>query len=226
MSYPKPTPIFHITSIKNLERILTVGELQSKVMIDQLQATYCNVAHESIQDRRSTVRINKGTGGTLHDYVPFYFAPRSPMLDAIRRGNVSGCNEPQEAIAHFMSYAEAIDSARLSYVFTNGHAIMQPLEIFNSLADIDKIDWEILLEPPLVGSYAKYWMDKYDPGKPKWADRKRRRQAEFLVYQKVPWPLIQRIGVMTESTAHEINKILKKFGLNTPVEVIKDWYYT
>ncbi|MGQ7112742.1 DarT ssDNA thymidine ADP-ribosyltransferase family protein, partial [Escherichia sp. TWPC-MK] len=32
------------------------------------------------QHRRSEMRVTCGPGGVVHDYVPFYFTKRSPML--------------------------------------------------------------------------------------------------------------------------------------------------
>jgi hypothetical protein len=33
-----------------------------------------------IQKRRGETEVSCAQGGTLHDYVPFYFTPHSPML--------------------------------------------------------------------------------------------------------------------------------------------------
>ncbi|MEQ1789319.1 MAG: DUF4433 domain-containing protein [Rickettsiales bacterium] len=225
MSYPKPTPLFHITSIRNLENILNAGALIAKNILVRERIDHCDIAYADLQDRRSRVIVPLGAGGCLHDYVPFYFAPRSPMLDAIRRGLVAGCNEPQENILHFVVEAESIATANVPFVFTNGHAIMQPIQFFNSLSDIDKVDWEIILEPPTIGGYAKYWQDNPFGSNPKWSDRKRRRQAEFLVYQRLSWQLINGICTMTESQADQIRQILRRFNLNTPVYVEPKWYY-
>lgn len=226
MTYPQPTPLFHITSIANLERILRAGALLAKSTLVRENVEHCDIAYADLQDRRSRTIIPSGSGRNLHDYVPFYFAPRSPMLDAIRRGLVSGCNEPQENILHLVVNAETIAAANVPFVFTNGHAIMQPLEVFDSLQDIDKVDWDIILETPTMGGYAKYWQDKHDnPHRPKWADRKRRRQAEFLVYQRLSWHLIQGIGTMTQGQAVEVEEILRRFGVATPVIAEPRWYH-
>ncbi len=225
MSYPIPTPIFHITSIKNLKMILDAGALTAKSFLDQEGCGYCNIAHEGIQNRRSTVVIDEDSGRVLNEYVPFYFAPRSPMLYAIKCGNVTGCMETQENILYFATTVEAIDSARLPYVFTNGHAIMQPLEVFDSISDVNQVDWETLLEPPLLGGYAKYWQDRQTPSKPKWSDRCRRRQAEFLVHQKVSWQYIKKIVVINEQMARKVRAILAGSGQAASVEVEQEWYY-
>ncbi len=225
VTIPNPTPLFHITSINNLSKILESGALLSKSLLDAEMRQYCNIAHSHIQQRRNNIAIPINKGGKLPDYVPFSFAPRSPMLDSIRRGNVASCQEPQENILHLVVYAQAIDKESLNYVFTTGHAIMQPLEFFDSLESINKVDWEILLEPPLLGGYAKYWNNKENPLKPKWIDRARIRQAEFLVHEKLSWHLIASVATMTEDKAIEVRAMLEKFDQIQPVRVMRNWYY-
>lgn len=76
----------------------------------------------------------------------------------------------------------------------------------------EAIDWEIMK--------ADYWNDTLEDG-----DRKRRRQAEFLVYQRVPWSLIRGIGVHNETVQGKVNRILKKLGTTSDVRVLPNYYY-
>lgn len=55
-------------------------------------------------------------------------------------------------------------------------------EYFTGLPELNRVDWPLMQET--------YWNDtQQDP------DRKRRRQAEFLVYKYLPWELITEIVV-------------------------------
>jgi len=81
--------------------------------------------------------------GTLHDYVPFYFAPRSPMLFTISRGNVPTCSN-QEPVVHLVTNIQAVQAAGLPFVFTDGHGIMQLTSFFEDLAQLDHVDWTIM----------------------------------------------------------------------------------
>lgn len=94
------TPVYHITLISNLESILKSGVLIAKSRLKQQQINYQNIAHLDIQNRRALIRVPCAAGGCLLDYVPFYFAPRSPMLYTIFRGNVQGYTEGQTPIIH------------------------------------------------------------------------------------------------------------------------------
>lgn len=209
---PNPTPIFHITPIENLRMILEVGELRAKRALDQEDTGYTNIAHRTIQDRRAHTLVPCGPGGVLHDYVPFYFGPRSPMLNTISKGNVEGFAGGQQSIAHLVSTVQAVQAAGLGFVFTDGHGTMAITDFYDDLGQLDEVDW------PLMS--ARYWFDIDDD-----LDRKRRRQAEFLVHQRFPVALIQEIGVINQQKKAETEAMLAEFGLTIPVAAKPGWYY-
>lgn len=209
-----PVWLYHITPISNLATIVQTGTLLAKNRLQTSEATYTSIAYEHIQDRRYSKTVPCGPGGVLHDYVPFYFAPRSPMLGAIHIGNVPGYTSDQRSILHLVTTAEAIAEAGLGFAFSDGHAVMGYTSFYDDLNDINTaIDWDIM--------ETKYWRDTQEDG-----DRKRRRQAEFLVYQAVPWPLIRGIGVMDEGIATEVNQILRQFGQTMTARLRPQWYYS
>ncbi len=76
------------------------------------------------------------------------------------------------------------------------------------------IDWEIM--------EAKYWADTDEDG-----DRKRRRQAEFLVNEFFPWRLIREIGVISPEMKQRVETQLKQFpNRHQPlVKIHREWYY-
>src|ERR1700739_3190349 len=95
---PNPLRVFHITAIPNLARIAASGALWSKNRLLAAGQAHENIAYENIQDRRARTSFPVSLGGVLHDYVPFHFAPRQPMLMAIHYGKVPGCKVKQEDI--------------------------------------------------------------------------------------------------------------------------------
>ncbi|MDH6100191.1 DUF4433 domain-containing protein [Anabaenopsis sp. FSS-46] len=209
-----PISIYHITHINNLPSILKSGELMAHSRLRQETIQYQDIAHGHIQDRRSMTLVPCGAGGTLHNYVPFYFAPRSPMLYAIHKNNVGQYRDGQTPILHLVSSAEAV-AAKLSFVFTDGHAIIQNTGFFADLEDLytdGVIDWKIMR--------TRSWRDTAEDG-----DRKRRRQAEFLVHQFLPWELIEEIGVINTTIQTQVKQILQTFNFHTPVRVNCKWYY-
>ena len=206
------TPIYHITHLRNLPSILEHGGLYANSLRLGRGIEHVNIAHTSIQDRRATTVVPLAPGGNLHDYVPFYFAPRSPMLYSIHRGNVEGYTEGEAPILHLVANAEAVAASGQGFVFTDGHAIMAFTDFYNDLRDLDKIDWEVIK--------AKYWRDTLDDN-----DRVRRRNAEFLVHQFVPWELIQAIGVMYKAVAVKVERMLRDSSRQVVTKLHKEWYY-
>lgn len=153
-----------------------------------------------------------GPGGYLDEYVPFYFGRRSPMLYTISRGNVEGYEEGQNPIVYCVSTAQAAQAAGLGFVFTDGHGVMDFTDFFDDLADLDEVDWPLM--------EARYWFDTdRDP------DRKRRRQAEFLVYQRFPWELIEEIGTVSQSVRRTVEGIVESSQHSPLVDVRRAWYY-
>lgn len=206
-------PIYHITHINNLTSILTSGGLIANSRLKTQQTNYLDIAHRQIQDRRVTTKVPCSTGGYLHDYVPFYFAPRSPMLYAIHKQNVATYSGGQQPIIHLVSEADTIKNSRLNFAFTDGHAIMAYSEFYDNLSDLESvIDWQLMK--------SQYWFDTEDD-----PNRKCRRQAEFLVHENCPWDLIQQIGVINHTIAQQVQQILTNFNLQTPVNIYPSWYY-
>ena len=203
------TFIYHITALDNLASIIKCKGIYCK---NQQPEGCRNIAYEDLQERRSSTIVPLHPGGTLHDYVPFYFAPKSPMLYAIYKGLINGYTDGQERILYIVTSVERIEEGNLDYVFTDGHAIMMLTDFFNDKTDLDKIDWEIMK--------SKYWHDTIEDG-----DRKRRRQAEFLLHQFLPITAILGIGVYDIEVKNEVDEELSRYGTQIPVKEFRDWYY-
>lgn len=208
---PNPTPIVHMTHISNLAAIIERGGLAAMTALGAEAANVTSIAYTSIQQQRATKLVPCGAGGCLHDYVPFYFCKRSPMLYTINRGNVR-CEGGQDAIVHFASTAQRVEEEELDFAFTDGHGIMSYTSFFDDLDKLSEIDW------PLISS--QYWADTADDG-----DRRRRRQAEFLVRDKFGWELIDEIVVRSAARKREVVDLIANLDHKPTVSVNPDWYY-
>jgi ssDNA thymidine ADP-ribosyltransferase, DarT len=210
---PQPTYLYHITHFDNLRAMIADGGLRTCGELRRTRTGYKDIAYSTLQDRRAQTLVPCGAKGTLHDYVPFYFAPRSPMLYAISRGIVPGYTEGQRPVVYLVTTAQAIQQAGLSFVFTDGHGIMQFSSFYDDLTQLHQVDWQIMRE--------RMWRDTVaDP------DRKRRRQAEFLVHQFVPWSLISSIAVMGKMMKAEVDAVLHNVNYAPAVSIRNDWYYS
>ena len=219
---PKPTTIFHITAIDNLPSIASTT-LLSKNQVGLKAIKFADIAFPTVQGHRSLKVVPVLPGGNLHDYVPFHFGPRSPMLKTIDSGNVPGCTYKQDDIVHLVTTVEAIEAAGLASVFTNYHAVKAFAEFFTDRKDLEKIDWELFFEQPQLAGYCRYWHNPYS--KPRYALRMETRQAEFLVRDSVPLAALGQIAVRTESMAERARTALKNTGWNPEIKIVPGWYY-
>jgi hypothetical protein len=209
---PRPTPIYRIMHVQNLPGVIDAGCIKCENQRLMVGSDYRSIAHQNIQARRHQTVVACGSGGTIHDYVPWYFAPCSPMLYANHKGNVATNPDGQQAIIYLVSTLEAVVAAGLPFVFTDGHAIMFNSNFYADLGHLDKVDW------PLMQS--KYWhaIDT-DP------DRPRRRQAEFLVHQSFPWNLVEEIAVYDEGRHAEVRTCLQAAVHQPNVRLRRAWYF-
>jgi len=84
---------------------------------------------------------------------------------------------------------------------------------YNDLNDLDKLDWSIIFD--------KYWHDI----PPLITDRKRKRQAEFLVYNHIPLSCIIGIGVINKEAEHIVKKMITESGQLLSVHLKPNWYF-
>jgi hypothetical protein len=214
MSMPDPTPIYRIMHVDNLRICLQRKGLPACNHTPDDGLAYKKIHNEDIQSNRRIRRIPCGPRGVIHDYVPFYFGPRSPMLYQLHTGWVAGYDEGQEPLVYAVSTAQAVADAGLGFVFSDGHGIARITKWFDDLADLDKLDWEAI--------YSTWWKDDLDH-----MDRQRRKQAEFLVHESCDWRLIQEIGVLNNRMKTRVTNILNEFAakLRRPVHIRRPWYY-
>lgn len=199
--------LYHLTHINNLPSILQRESLWSHACIKTHEVSYSDVANQDVQTRRERTKIPIGMCGNLHDYVPFYFAPRSPMLYVIGRQH-----PPQQNMVYFMTSTAMIQQHCPAFVFTDAHAIRRLTNFYEELTDLDKIDWPIMK--------ATIWTDTdEDP------NRKARRQAEFLVHNEVPLKACLGFAVYDEQIKHRVEQLLQQNGISLPVAVRRPFYF-
>ena len=165
----RKTPIFHITSILNLDSILKYSKLLALNYLREID--FKSIANNDVQSRRSQISINHPPYGTLHDYVPFYFAPRSPMLYANKETRHEG-STAQEQIIYLISSTQSIINKGVQCIFYDMHPVLANARCFYKFDDINNIKWEIFFEEPLRAGFSKYWQNENNDEKPLWAKRK------------------------------------------------------
>lgn len=210
MSSSQLTYIYHITHIDNLPMILDAGGLFSDTRKATLPALPTSIAYEDIKEKRARKMVTCGPAGCVADYVPFYFAPKSPMLYTISRGNIQGRKESD--IVYLVSTVEHVCGRGLGYIFTDGHPIMAFTSFYDSLNNLDQVDWQLM--------ESNYWNDIATD-----MDRKRRRQAEFLVRDFFPLDLVGLVATSNEHVRKSVASLLECLPGTPAVAVKREWYY-
>lgn len=223
MPHRNPTPIFHITAIPNLVAIAQATEILCKNAVTARQCQVSDIAYQNIQGRRAARMVPIPPGGMLHDYVPFYFAPRSPMLMTINSGNVPNCHLRQDDIVHLVSNAQLVGGLKIPFVFTDLHAAMDYARYFSDLSQLDEIAWDLLHEQPQLDGFCKYWMSKHTPER--YVQRREIRQAEFLVHGRLPLAAITQIGVRNENMEARVRAALVGTNWRPAIERHPGWYF-
>ncbi|MBS1505207.1 MAG: DUF4433 domain-containing protein [Bacteroidetes bacterium] len=181
-----------MTHIKNIPHILKHGITHYSSM--SKNKNYIAIGDGNLINTRNDFVMPNGK--TLGEYIPFYFGPHMPMLYVMQKGfNGVTPSLPQD-IVYCITSVEAIQQAKLDYVFTNGHAVDRFSEFYypKDIKNILKIiDTKAIDE--------KYWKKESD------LDLKRRKEAEFLVEGDIPIAAIQRFAVYDQTTAAQIKKM-------------------
>ena len=147
------------------------------------------------------------------EYVPFYFAARSPMLYVITKGQVPTYQAGQEDIVYLVTSVETVWQIGVPFVFTDRNAALDYARFDSDPSRLDDlIDWDLM--------EGRMWND--DPGHP---DRKERRMAELLVHRRVPWDAVLRVGAFDTARRSRAEAILTRVSERTPVRVERGWYY-
>jgi hypothetical protein len=150
-------------------------------------------------------------GGTLSDYVPFYFTPFSIMMYNIKTGY--GVKQvPNDDIVIFVSSLPHIAEQGIEFVFANQHAYPLMADYFTDLVRLDQIDW-----PLLQNRNFKHNPD--DPGK------KERYQAEALIWKYVPLEALQGVCCYTAVVEQQIRSEIERRHLTFKVGVQPSWYF-
>ncbi|HKV28848.1 MAG TPA: DUF4433 domain-containing protein [Candidatus Acidoferrales bacterium] len=223
MPIPRPLRIFHITAICNLASIAQAKKLHANTVLQKKKMQPGNIAYQGAQGKRAAKMVARPPGGVIHDYVPFYFAPRSPMLLTINKGNVPDCPYRQQDIVDFVTIVETLIANALPYVFYDCNATLDIATCYNDVKDMDKIDWDLFLENPQMDGYCKYWHNVVN--KPRYVRRQETRQAEFLVHQSVPLKLMTMVGAYNKAKADEVSQIFDEAGIRLQVEAKPEWYF-
>ena len=200
--------IFHITHVNNLQSIIKMDRLWCDAQRVEQGLVNTNIGYNHIKARRMAHPVNVSQGGTLGEYVPFNFCSRSVMLFVVSRGH-ENYTEGQTPVIHLVSSIDSIIESGQPWAFTDRHADLGYANQYDSLDELDNVDWSVMPE--------KYWSGD--------SDISEKRQAEFLVHDYCPWTAIEEIAVINQNIREQVELALQNSIHKPAVKICRNWYY-
>jgi hypothetical protein len=207
---PAKALIFRIIHKDNLPWILDNGLYARNS--GRFDPNHRNIGNVELIDKRSRRVVTDGTGGTLSDYVPFYFTPFSIMMYNITTGYGGIPRVPNEDILILVSSLNDIARLNIPFLFTDRHAYTAMARYFTDLNQLDQVDWALL------GS-RNFKHDPDDPGK------KERYQAEALIWRYVPLEALLGVCSYTNAVQQQVQFEIAQRGLNLRSIIERTWYF-
>lgn len=202
--------IFRITHIDNVPWILRHGlHCKSSKIQDP---NFVQIGLPELIRKRATRTVTKGPGGSLSDYVPFYFTPWSIMMYNIKTGYGDVIKRDNHEIVIMVSSIHRVAELNLPFVFTNAHAYMAEAEPFDEVSKLDEIDWALLQS-------RNFKTDPNDPGK------QGRYQAEALVHKHVPIEALLGIGCYDENSRMKLEAEARRCDSPVRIKTVQGWYF-
>lgn len=212
---PERPKIYHITHVGNLARIVADGCLLSDRRMIERGGRVQTVGMSKIKKRRvEELELTCHPGTKVGDYVPFYFCPRSVMLFVIHCANhiELSYRAGQGPIVHLEADLRGVirwaEDSGIRWAFSLSNAGAYYTEFRSDMDDLEQLSWEA------IGT-----KDFRDP------EVKERKQAEFLIHERFPFDLIERIGVASSRVREQASAAIAGASRQPAIEVRPDWYF-
>lgn len=218
MPRPANPKIYHIVHVDRLPSIGADGYLWADSVMANRAGTGTVIGMTAIKQRRLQNELECHPGLRVGQCVPFYFCPRSVMLYLLHQANHAELSYRggQGPILHLegnlnsaVAWAQA-NYRRWAFTLSNAGAVY--FESRGDLGQLDEINWEAVA--------ARQWS-----GRAISSSIKEGKQAEFLIENRFPWHLVERIGVHSSAVAQQVANITRKLSHRPAIEIRADWYY-
>ncbi|HEX7706705.1 MAG TPA: DUF4433 domain-containing protein [Thermoanaerobaculia bacterium] len=202
--------IFRVTHVENLPWILAHGVWCRSA--NKVDPNFISIGNIELIEMRARRQVPIPPGGTLSDYVPFYFTPRSPMLLNITTGWGGIRQRAREDVVFLVSSLHRLSELGRRFVYSDRHAY---LAAATNSSDVEELASLVSFELLRAGDFRR------DPEAP---DRAERYQAEALVHQHLPCDALSGIACYTEAVKARIETLVAEKGIALPVRVRREWY--
>ncbi len=201
--------LFRITHIRNLPWLLRNGLHAGSGLRDP---DFVSIGNPDLIGKRQRRVVPIPPGGTLDDYVPFYFTPYSPMLLNILHGRGGLPPRNREEIVFAISSVARLRECGVGCLLTNAHAYAGEAQFTPGPAGLDRIDWNLLRS-------RDFKRDPDDPGK------LARYQAEALVHRHVPITALIGLAGASGGVIERIGSLAADAGVTLPIASRPGWYF-
>lgn len=209
---PEKGLIFRITHRSNVPWILQNGLHCPDAGLPD--PGFVKIGNPELIELRRDRKVDIPPGGTLKDYVAFYFTPRSPMLLNIKTGYAGLRQRRNDEIVILVSSLHSLRQNGVAYVFTDRHAYLETARFFNHDRDLAlAVDFPQLQRSDF----------KRDPEHP---DRFERYQAEALAHRYVPTKALLGIACYTSSIKEELEATCSDLRVNLKIVHNAGWYFS
>ncbi len=152
---------------------------------NEIDPDFVGIGMQNLISKRKTHPVLIHPNGVLSDYIPFYFTPRSVMMFNIHTGYNEVVQRPNEDIIILVTSIHRLMALEVPFVFTNSHVYLAEADFFDTVDDLDRLDWELLQR-------GDFKTDPDDPGK------RGRYQAETLIHRHMPVDALLGIACYNE----------------------------
>lgn len=222
MTTPRFGLLFHFTHVDNLPDILAQGALLSDGIVQAAGLLRQEAGNLEIKERRRRRPVTCDPGGVVADYVPFYFAARSPMMLSVKSGRVPTFQGDHTELVYLVTDVETASRVGRPCVVSDRNAAVGVAEFSSDLGvlgdlssplpDTSFVDWDVM--------NLTYWHDTAA-----YPDRMERRMAEFLVHEQFPLDALVGVAVHNDGIRGSVERMFGSAGLTITVRVRSDWYY-
>lgn len=207
---PERALIFRITHRDNLPWILENGLHCSNS--DSQDPGFVSIGNPDLIDKRRDRPVAIPPGGTLADYVPFYFTPFSPMLLNIHTGRGVQRRSNEELVILIAS-ARDLAARGSTVLLTDRHAYLKTARYSSNLDNLPTfVPWGQIQSRDF----------SRDPDHP---EKIERYQAEALVHRHVPPDALKGIACYTPALKAELDQIAAERGLEMKILAERRWYF-
>lgn len=200
--------IWRITHFDNLKWILDNGLHSSNSSCQS--SDFIPIGNPELIHKRKNRVVPVSPGGTLADYVPFYFTPYSPMLLNVHTGKVQ--YYPNDKLIFLVTNLHELTKNNIKFLFTDRHAYLAGAKYFSTLEELIQLPWSL-------------WQQRDFRKDPENLEKTDRYQAEALVYKHLPIESLQGIVCYSNEVELFIKRLVELKSLSIKVVVKPNWYF-